>query len=257
MSTATQYSVPNLERSFRILELLGQTNEGLTLTELTQLTRYPQNSIFRICRTLEELGYLKRNESTKKHQLTPRILNLALGAITPGKNISQVAAPYLQKIAKETGETTGFGTIVDTRGVILQVEDGTQSFRFHLDLGMSYPLHTSAPGKAMLAAMEPEERSAIAQKLDYQVFNENTIQTPEALLSHLKAVPNLEYWVDDEEEILGQRCIGAAIRTPKKSPNCALWITAPSSRLPLDELPRIGRLIRQACHDIEEQLEFA
>lgn len=257
MSTTAQYSVPNLERSFRILELLGQTNEGHTLTELTQLTGYPQNSIFRICRTLEELGYLKRNESTKKHQLTQRILNLALGAVTPGKNISQVALPYLQKIARETGETTGFGTIVDTRGVVLQVEDGTHSFRFHLDLGMSYSLHASAPGKAMLAAMDPEERKALAQKLDYHIFNENTIQTPEALLEHLETVSNLEYGVDDEEEIFGQRCIGSAIRTPNDSPNCALWITAPSSRLPKEELPRIGRLIRQACLDIEEQLEFA
>lgn len=255
-SNPTNYSVPNLERSFIIMEHLGQSGEGCTLTELVKLTGFPQNSIFRICRTLSELGYVSRNHDNKRYQLTQRILNLAVGAVAPGKSILPLASPYLREIARETGETCCLGTIVDTKGVILAVEDGSHPFRFHIDLGISFHLHTSAPGKAMLATLPTKEREALAARLAMPSFTDNTITTAPALIEHLDEVQQCGYGVDREEEFAGQHCIGSAIRIPGGGPACSIWITAPTSRLKTADFPRVGKLIRQACLDIESKLEY-
>ena len=256
-SSKTNYSVPNLERSFLIMEHLGQSSEGCTLTELVKLTGFPQNSIFRICRTLGELGYLSCNQENKRYQLTQRILNLAVGAVSPGKSIVPIASPYLKQIAQETGETCCLGTIVGNKGVVLCVEDGTHPFRFSIDLGISFHLHTSAPGKAMLAN-HPDKQS-IVQNLEFPRFTEETITKPADLLKHLEAVAQCGYGVDREEEFAGQHCIGSAIRSHSGASGgsvCSIWITAPSSRLKVSDFPRVGKLIRNACLDIESKLEY-
>jgi DNA-binding IclR family transcriptional regulator len=247
------YSVPNLERSFLIMECLGQSREGLTLTELVHRTGLPQNSIFRICRTLEMLGYLTRHPETKRHHLTQHIINLALGAISPGKSIVSQAAPFLKEIAGQTGETCCLGTIVKNRGVVLAVEEGSNAFRFHIDLGTPFALHTSAPGKAMMAQLQDRER--FVRELSLPAFNEKTITSHDDLLTHLIQVEQAGYGIDDEEELCGQRCVGAAIRTHTGIGVCSIWITAPSSRLKLEDFSSIGLSIYQACQTIEQQLK--
>ena len=253
ITAKSPYSVPNLERSFQIMECLSQSGEGLTLTELVNQTGLPQNSIFRICRTLETLGYLTRDPETKRHHLTQQIINLALGAISPGRSIVSQAAPFLKEIAARTGETCCLGTIVNQRGVVLAVEEGSRAFRFHIDLGTSFALHTSAPGKAMLASLQ--DREPLVRELTMERFNENTITCHDQFLGHLHEVRKTGYGVDDEEEMQGQRCIGSAIRTNTGVGVCSIWITAPSSRLRQEDFPRIGKLISDACTQIEFKLK--
>lgn len=254
-STKPNYSVPNLERSFVIMEEIGKSHEGLTLTELVNQTGFPQNSIFRISRTLGELGYLNRNADTKRFQLTQRILNLALGAVSPGGDILKEAVPKLLNIAHETGETCCFGTIADGKGVVLAVEPGKNAFRFHIDLGTSFYLHTAAPGKAMLAVME--NKMEVIEKMEFPRFTEHTITDQASFLEHLEGVAAQGYGVDLDEDMIGQHCVGAAIRTTSQhTMPCAIWITAPASRLPESDFPRIGKYLQGICQDIENKLEF-
>ncbi len=249
------YSVPNLERSFRILECLSDSRHGMNLTELVKATGYPNNSVFRICHTLEELGYINRDEVNRTYRISMRILNLALGSVSPGKNIFEIVKPYLEKIAFETGETTCMGTISENHGVVLQVAHGTHPFRFHIDLGASFELHTAAPGKAMLAAMSSVQREAVVKQMNLSKKTTNTITKKMDFLKHLDEVRRVGYGVDDEEDIIGQRCVGVSLKTGS-SPGCSIWITAPISRLSDVELKKAAEFIRSVCHDIEQELNL-
>ena len=44
-----------------------------------------------------------------------------------------------------------------------------------MDVGHHFKLHTSAPGKAILAYTEETERSKIIDDIEYVIYNENTI----------------------------------------------------------------------------------
>ncbi|MGB2561210.1 MAG: hypothetical protein ACPIG6_11495, partial [Akkermansiaceae bacterium] len=61
------------------------------------------------------------------------------------------------------------------------------------------------------------------------------------------------------EEFAGQHCIGSAICLPSCTSGasvCSIWITAPSSRIKTADFPRVGKLIRNACLDIESKLQY-
>ena len=109
-----------------------------------------------------------------------------------------------------------------------------------------------------MLANHPDKQS-IVQNLEFPRFTGETITKPADLLKHLEAVAQCGYGVDREEEFAGQHCIGSAIRLPSCTSGasvCSIWITAPSSRLKTTDFPRVGKLIRNACLDIESKLEY-
>lgn len=57
--------------------------------------------------------------------------------------------------------------------------------------------------------------------------------------------------------MVGQYCVGAAIRTNSQhTMPCAIWITAPASRLLESDFQPIGKYLQGICQDIENKLEF-
>ena len=50
-----------LIRSMKILERLGESNKGLTLSELSQQLGIATATVFRLLYTFEELGYVTQN----------------------------------------------------------------------------------------------------------------------------------------------------------------------------------------------------
>ena len=51
--------VPSVSRAMKILELLAQSQLGLTLSEISRRLRLPKSSTHVLLQTLEGIGYLK------------------------------------------------------------------------------------------------------------------------------------------------------------------------------------------------------
>ena len=63
-------------RVLDILESLSGSEEGLTLTELSQALDAPKSSLFPIVHTLEERRYLRQDDGTGRYTMGPRALVL-------------------------------------------------------------------------------------------------------------------------------------------------------------------------------------
>ena len=70
-------SVPALERGLAMIETLAHRPEGLTLSELTAALDLSPASAHRITGTLEEAGYLRRDDITRRYTLTRKLLLLS------------------------------------------------------------------------------------------------------------------------------------------------------------------------------------
>ena len=64
-------------------------------------------------------------------------------------------------------ETLLLGTLVGTKGVILEQVLSTQHLKVMVDPGRNFALHTAAPAKAMLAYMNPEDQGKIIDSITY------------------------------------------------------------------------------------------
>ena len=64
------------------------------------------------------------------------------------------------QLEEELGITIGLGALQPGKGhgIVLAAVDGTLGFSFHLEVDFEFPLHTGAPGKAILAYLPEEEK---------------------------------------------------------------------------------------------------
>jgi DNA-binding IclR family transcriptional regulator len=151
-------------------------------------------------------------------------------------------------------ETVLFGTLIGHLGVVLEQAAGSHNFKFTIDVGTQFGLHTAAPGKAMLAHMPENDAKKIISKMTFEKYTDKTIDNAEDYLEHLKKVRTQGFGIDCDEEREGMRCMGAHIYNEKKYPVAAIWITGPSNRLPQRDFPKIGQLCIDAGKRISKKL---
>ena len=70
-SVTSSYSVPVVRSTFSILEALSRA-EYLGLREVTQVTRIPKSTVFRILSTLVDLGYVLR-DANRNYRISPSL----------------------------------------------------------------------------------------------------------------------------------------------------------------------------------------
>ena len=246
------YHVPNLERALVILEFLAE-NPGAGLSHIAEVLRLPKNSVFRITMSLARHGYVLRDEATKGFVLSRKLLALGYAA-TNKHTIVACSLDVLRELRDATRETTLLGTLLGAEGVVLEQAFGTHPFKFMVDAGTRFSLHTSAPGKVLLAFLPEPEREAILRSLTLTRHTERTITTLPALRKELAEVLRLGYGVDRAEEIEGCHCIGAPVLDSHHYPVASIWVTGPSNRVRLGDFPALGRLIKGHAARISSRL---
>jgi DNA-binding IclR family transcriptional regulator len=251
----SRYQVPNLERAIKILELLSQNPPGLSSTQIAQKLNFSRNSIFRITTTLIDTGYLNKNEESKLFQLSQKLLSLGYAAIGE-QTLIEKALPQMRALRDKYGETVPLGILHSTYGLVVESIPGTFSFRYVLEPGKRFSLHTSASGKAIIAFLPDDEREELIQKLEYTTYNERTINSRENFRKYLEEVKMKGFALDIAEEIAGMHCIGSPIFNRLGYPIAAIWITGPSIRLDIAKLEKIGQDVKKYAHNISQSLGY-
>lgn len=254
-SAGSRYKVPNLDRALSILEYMVKHPGGASLQELTDAMGFSKNSVFRISMTLLQRGYLSREDSTKRFYITRKMLAMGTAALSE-QHIITTSLDIMRKLRDILKETVLIGTTVGFEGVVMEQELGTHTFKFALDLGHHFPLHVSAPGKAMIAFMSDMEQDNFIANMDLKRFNDNTITNPVKFKEALVEVREKGYAFDLGEELAGIKCIGAPIFDRNGAPVAAIWITGPDSRIASDSLDEKGEIIKKHALMISERLGY-
>ncbi len=237
-----EYQVPNLRRGIRIMETLAGHPHGMTMSELARALDLPNNSVFRITRTLMELGYLQRDKDSRKVSMTRKLLGIGYSAVM-SHSVVEESLEEMRLLRDKTGETVLISTLGELETVILEQIVGTHQFKFFVEPGARLPLHASAHGKVFLAYLPPDEQNAILKKIELTRFNENTLTTRTAIKKECKKIRELHYATDESEQIHGVHCVAAPIRDHRGYPIAAMTITGPETRLSQSLFPEIGRLL--------------
>jgi len=111
-------------------------------------------------------------------------------------------------------------------------------------------------GKALLAYLDPKERDAILRHRGLKKLTTHTITTMPKLLQELQRVCELGYAVDDEENSLGARCIGAPIFNGEGKIEAAIASTGTVNAVPRDAVPHLADMIKEAARRISHQLGY-
>lgn len=254
MADTSQYKVPNLERALLIIDLLADNPEGLTQSEISSSLKFANTSIFRITMTLLEHGFVNRDDN-KKFTLTGKFLAIGHKALDES-NLIINALDIMRDLRDGLKETILLGSIIDFECVALEQVLGSHHFKFSLDRGARLPLHTSAPGKAILAYLPGNERDNIIAKMPFTKFNSKTIVNSKAFRKELENIRKSGYGVDQGEELTGIHCIAAPVFNKYGYPIASIWTTGPTDRLKKANFDEIGKEVKKHAAIISKRLGF-
>ncbi len=253
MAADDRYRVPILDRALELLELLAQHPEGLTLTAMTERLGMPKNSVFRIATTLTLRGYAERDEGSKAYRLSPKLLSLAHQA-SGAERITSLAAPILTSLRDITGETALLGTLSGQQGVVLDQVPSSHPVKVVVEIGHSFPLHTAAPAKAIIAYLPVDRQDALIASTTFTRKTRHTLTSAQSYRRELEQVRELGFAFDRGEESETFACAAAPIFDRHHHPIAALWISGPSDRVTEANLPTIAQFVKAHAADLSTKL---
>jgi DNA-binding IclR family transcriptional regulator len=203
-------SVPALERGLLVLEYLAQSRRGVTVSQLARKLQLPRSTGHALLLTYQRSGYVQRDEKTGRYCLGSRlhtIANMALGGIT----LRGHAGPLLYQLMQDTGLTVHLAVMENNEVILIDRISPPGTPPLATWIGKRMGLHCTALGKALIAYLPVEEVDDMIRKQGMIRHNENTIASKRKLRVACEEVRQFGYSIDDEEEEIGIRCIGAPV----------------------------------------------
>lgn len=210
MENSSKATAPALERGLAVLEAIARSRGGLTLSQLTRYLDLPKSSAFCLLRTLEQCGYVFRDHDTGKYSVSLRVCNLANLALN-GIGLREKARPHLRRLSEESRLTVHMGILENGSCLLIEKVTPAGVYPIATWVGKHLSLHCTAIGKAIGAYLPEDELAVLLREQGFMRHNENTICSMKRLKQDLAAVRQRGYAMDDEEEEISIRCIGAAL----------------------------------------------
>ncbi|MGA2465405.1 MAG: IclR family transcriptional regulator [Thermodesulfobacteriota bacterium] len=236
--SAYQTSKPNnlvqtIERASSILDILGQSPQGISIRELSIKIKLPKGTIHRLLSSLSYFGYVRQDPKTRNYLLGLKLVEL--GQLLLGQlDLRKEAEPFLRDLAERTKETVHL-VFLDRNEIVyidkVETEQNSSGLKMASRVGLRNPAHSSAVGKVLLAHFPEEELKNFIKEKGLAKRTENTIIDPTQLKDHLKSVRAQGYAIDDEENEKGIRCVAAPIYNEVGKTVAAISISGPAFRI--------------------------
>jgi IclR family acetate operon transcriptional repressor len=237
-----------LIKTLDILDRLA-SDAPCTVVHLCQQTGVTKPAAYRILKTLDQRGYVVRDEERREYSLGPALYGLSRAARN-STDLVRLARPTMQRLNDEFGETVNLGVISHGAVVYLDTIESAQRLRSTVQIALRDSLHSTALGKAILASLT--ERQALAQldEATWKPLTPNTVMSLDDLLGQLARFRRNGYAVDDEENEVGSRCVAAAILDSAGRPVASISISAPTARMDEKKIDEVGRRLVDVCREL-------
>ena len=241
--------VQSVDRALLIIETLAEDDEGYRLTDLAIRTGLSPSTVHRLLTTLEKRRFVQfdRGESTWHIG----VQSFAVGStFVRRRNFVTQALPYLRKLRDQTRETANLAVVDDGAMVVLTRVESREIMRSVTKVGGRVPMVASGLGKALLATYSEQDVFAIIQRVGMPRLTSKSIVRAGELCKSLHDIRRQGYSVDDEEALIGLRCVSAVVYDDCSEPLAAISVSGKASRVPNDRLPILGKQVQEVAAEL-------
>jgi len=243
-----------VERALNILEAAAQRRDGLTNAEISRKLGIPKSSASYILRTLEKRGYLRREAETGRYRLGLKILSLG-GDAQANLDIADVALPFMRILGEKIRMTVHLAVLDQGEAVYIEKVEAPGFFKVNTWVGRRMFLHSTSVGKCLLAWLPKHDVENLVKQQGLKKRTPKTITSIMRLIAELEHVKQSGYAVDDEENSLGARCLGAPIFDTMGNVTAALGASGTLTQTDEDSVPRIIEALKETARRISRQMQ--
>jgi DNA-binding IclR family transcriptional regulator len=190
-----------------LLEAIVDTG-GAGVSELARRTGYSKGTVHHHLATLEDRDYLVKTDD--RYHVGLPFLTIG-GQARRRTKLYHVAKAEVDRLAEQTGELAQLSVEENRTGyyVYQAPSDGDEPGATHL--GSPLDLHSTASGKALLAAMPPAAVEAVLEERGTPKRTDQTTTDRKALLAEVQQIADEGVAFDDCEHMTDLRCVAAPI----------------------------------------------
>jgi DNA-binding IclR family transcriptional regulator len=231
--------VQAIARAARVLRALEVAPGGLGIGELAASVGLPKSTVHRLVQALAAEDLV----STSGGRVHLGAALARLGAATYGA-LASTLRPALETLRSDLDETADLA-VLDGAGVrFIDQLAAPHRLRAVSAVGSSFPLHCTANGKALLAALDDERaRDLLPARLER--FTPMTITSRDDLIAQLAEVRSSGVAYDREEHTEGICAVAAVVRD-MGGPVAAISVPVPTQRFSGRE-PRYAEAVLKAA----------
>lgn len=204
------YIVSSLVRGLQILSTFTPKQPALKVSEIAEKTGLDQATVFRFVYTLEKLGYLLRDEDTKRYRQSVRMLTLSLPA-RQGIPVREVSIPKMFELSQKVNETVTLAILDGVEAVTIGIAEIQEKIVFSTPIGHRSPAYCTAMGKALIAFQPMDIWDRLIPRIEFIAYTERTIVDPEQFREELIKTRRQGYAIQDGELIANMSSIAAPV----------------------------------------------
>jgi DNA-binding IclR family transcriptional regulator len=229
----------------KMVSVLEALADHQRISRISRATGLPASTVHRIVQELVGLGWA-REGTEHGYLLGPALLRLA-GRAGDYAELARPVRPALRLLADRTGYTVHFGLRQGDEVIYVDRLDGRGAHGIASRVGGAIPLHSTAIGKAVLAALPEHEVRLIAGRTP-------RVTSLPVLLAQLSTVRARGWALDDEESVPRVRCVAAAVVDPRGCPVGGVSVSGLSGDLERPAASRLGPLVMRTAREVSATL---
>jgi IclR family KDG regulon transcriptional repressor len=253
---ASRKLIASVQRALDILDLFNNGQVELGNAEIARLLDLPVGTASGLIYTLKANNYLDQNPANRKYRLGLKLAERA-AVLLDQLDLRKVAATYLEEIRDWCGESVNLAVRDGNEVVYIERMFGDHSLGIRSELGRRGFLHSTSLGKAILSFMPEAERQTILKDYFYKSVTRFTITDPKKFLTELADIHQRGFSIDEQENELGGRCVGAPILDRYGYPIAAISISVPIQRFPEEDVIKYGKKLVATAEIIAQKMGHA
>ena len=237
-----------IARAAAILRALEHEPQGLSLGQLAERVDLARSTVQRIVGALETEHFLIAATPASGVKLGPALVRLASAA---NVEVERLLRPALVNLSRAVKETVDLSVLKGSELVFIDQIPGAHRLRAVSAVGESFPLHCTAPGKALLSLL-PDDKWTRLMGRSLHAHTPYTITDLDTLRREVDQCRRTHIAYDRQEHTEGITAIGTAVIDPLGRP-LAVSIPVPTARFDGQEEKLLLEL-RRTRREIESLL---
>ncbi len=248
-SNSNKNQIPAVGRTFAMLELLAHSRKALNVSEISRTLRLPKSSTFRMLIALEDEHCVQKDTHSGRYRFGFRLVNLSRAAVE-NLQIRELARPFLISLMLSTGLAVHLSVLAHGQAIIIEKIEAPGFGRIGTWPGRAMDINSTAAGKALIAFLSAEELDREVKSRAFVKHNQKTITSLAKLKEHLAGVRELGYSVDDEEDEIGARCVGAPILDATGKVIAAVSVVGTVDQVSREDFRGLGATVKRCAASV-------
>lgn len=251
MSSNTTKTITSVEKALKIIELISQSENGLTNTEISALTKQGVSATYHLLNTLKLAGYVRQDEKSKRFFIGYSLLRVAKASENQF-SLANISEEYLKELTEKSNETSNLVVLEGSNIEYIAQYECSQLLKMFTQIGAKIPYSCTGGGKAIAAFLPEKELSSLLGKTVFTRYTENSCLSAAELKSALNEVRVKGFALDKEEREIGVTCVAAPVFNEKNYPVAAVSISGPTARLKEKGIDFLSEAVIDAARKISE-----